>query len=126
MCEHEFVLVVGKVGWVMILFSVKLSVSIRFRLLLGMFERNRCRTKALSGGTKRCSVGLHRTLIPRVDVQWMFSSISFHVVPWLGGFWRLGHRWRKVDHIFTTDIAGVPLVDQRVSCFKMISLIFYG
>ena len=59
-------MVVDKVGVVMILFTVKVSVPEGFRVILGMLARIRS-TRALSSGTKRCSDGLHRTLIPSVE-----------------------------------------------------------
>ena len=59
-------MVVDKVGLVMILFTVEVSVPVIFWVLFGMLERIRA-NRVLSSGTRRCSVGLHRTLIPRVD-----------------------------------------------------------
>ena len=58
-------MVVDKVGVVMILFTAKVSVP-GCRVILGMLARIRS-TRALSSGTKRCSDGLHRTLIPSVE-----------------------------------------------------------
>ena len=59
-------MVVDKVGVVMILFTVKVSVPEGLRVILGMLARIRS-TRALSSGTKRCSDGLHRTLRPSVE-----------------------------------------------------------
>ena len=59
-------MVIDKVGVVMIIYTVKVSVPEGFRLILAMLARIRS-TLVLSSGTKRCSYGLHRTLIPSVE-----------------------------------------------------------
>ena len=59
-------MVVDKVGVVMISLTVKVSVPEGFRVLLGKLNRIRF-TRALFSGTKRCSDGLHRTLILSVE-----------------------------------------------------------
>jgi len=77
-------MVVGKVGLVMILLTLQVSVSVGFRVLLGMLERKRS-TRVLSTGTKQCSLG-HRTLIPRVERSADTQFRHFRLRPWLAGF----------------------------------------
>ena len=78
-------MVVGKVGLVMILFTVEVSVPTEFRVLLRMLERIRS-PRVLSSYTKRCSDRLHRALIPSVERPADAHSRRFRIVPKVGQF----------------------------------------
>ena len=83
-------MVVGKVGVVMILFTVQVSVPVGFRVFLGMLARISS-TRALSSSTKRSSDGLHRTLILGWNVLRMPRYGPFRIVP------KAGRTYLKLD-----------------------------